>query len=225
MFVGEPVEILGWRELPFSGDEIIEVDSEKQASSVLRWRQAQALKQKAEQDSDVITLKQLEHDEAYKAARRARQLAGRYKTRRVGPREKENVNRDLTPRVNVIIKGDVHGSVEAILDVLETYHENDKCRLDIVHYGVGDVIESDLEFARTFNAIIYAFSVQAPKVVPKGVKIREMKIIYRLVEDLKREINAQLPPTDVEESLGEFFCVYLSKFREIVYKLIIIIAF
>jgi translation initiation factor IF-2 len=59
---------------------------------------------------------------------------GRYKVRRVGPREKE-IPDDNTIRLPVVIKADVDGSVEAMLDVLDTYDCHDQCRLDIVHYG------------------------------------------------------------------------------------------
>lgn len=54
-------------------------------------------------------------------------------------------------KVNVIVKGDVLGSVEALLDVLETHGEDSKCRLDVVHYGVGLVTENDLELVETFK--------------------------------------------------------------------------
>jgi translation initiation factor IF-2 len=201
---GTPVEILGWRDLPDSGDDIIEVESEKVAHSVIRWRTTQAQKEKAEGDLDSIKLKQMEHDEKYKAERDARRKLGKYKVRRIGPRPKEYIEDDSVPRINVIIKGDVHGSVEAILDVLETYHENNQVRLDIIHYGVGDVSEGDIELAKTFNAIIYAFSVKPPKgPLPKNIKINEVNIIYRLVENLKEEINARIPPVNVEEFVGE----------------------
>lgn len=201
---GTPVEILGWRELPAAGDEIIEVESEKVAHSVMHWRNAQAQKEKAESDLEYIKLKQIDHDEKYKAERDARRKQGKYKVRRIGPRPKEFLDDDLVPRVNVIIKGDVHGSVEAILDVLETYHENAQVRLDIIHYGVGDVNEGDLELAKTFNANIYAFSVKTPKTpLPKNVKIQEVNIIYRLVDSLKAEINSKIPPLDIEENVGK----------------------
>lgn len=201
---GMPVEILGWRELPLAGDEILEVDSEKHAHSVLRWRHAQALHEKAEHDLSAIHIKQIEHDELYRAERDHRRKLGKYKMRRIGPRTKENIDDSTVPRVSVIVKGDVHGSVEAILDVLETYHENDKVRLDIVHYGVGDVTEGDIELAKTFKALIYAFSVSSPKTpLPKGVQINEVNIIYRLVDHLKEAISSKLPPLDVEEVLGK----------------------
>lgn len=129
-------------------------------------------------------------------------MAGRFRLRH-GPRPKETIPNDGTPRVSVIVKGDVHGSVEAILDVLETYSENDKCRLDVVHYGVGNVSESDIELAKTFDAIIYAFAVEPPAKVTSNVSIRSCNIIYRLIDDLKEEISNKLPPLEVEDILGE----------------------
>ena len=55
------------------------------------------------------------------------------------------------PEVNVIIKGDVAGSIEAILDIFDTYTQDKMCHLNVVHYGVGAVTETDLELAKTFN--------------------------------------------------------------------------
>lgn len=129
-------------------------------------------------------------------------MAGRFRLRH-GPRPKETAADDGRPRVSVIIKGDVHGSVEAILDVLETYNANDKCRLDVVHYGVGNVSEGDIELAKSFDAIIYAFSVDTPVKVSGTVSIRACNIIYRLIDDLKSEISSKLPPLEVEDILGE----------------------
>lgn len=199
---GTPVEILGWRELPFAGDQILEVETEKKAHSVIRYRQSQCQTEKAITDLDAIRIKEEKHNEEYRAQREARRLSGRFRLR-TGTRPKESTPDDPTPRVNVILKGDVHGSVEAILDVLDTYNSHDKCRLDIIHYGVGDISEGDLELAKAFNSIIYTFSIKAPPILPKGVVVREANIIYRLVDDLKAEINAKLPPVEVEEQLGE----------------------
>uniref|UniRef100_A0A1I8P923 Tr-type G domain-containing protein n=1 Tax=Stomoxys calcitrans TaxID=35570 RepID=A0A1I8P923_STOCA len=199
---GTPVEILGWRELPLAGDLILEVESEKKANSVLRYRQQEAQKEKAEQSLEEIRKKEEEHLAKYRAERDARRLAGRFRLRH-GPRPKEMVEDDGVPRVSVIIKGDVHGSVEAILDVLETYTGHDKCRLDVVHYGVGNISESDVELAKSFNAIIYAFSIEPPTKVASDVSIRMCNIIYRLIDDLKEEISNKLPPMEVEEVLGE----------------------
>lgn len=203
MTPGKPVEILGWRELPQAGDIILEVDSEHTANSVTRFRENQERKERALTDLDAIKAKQSEHDEEYQRVREERRRSGRFKVRQIH-RSKESGPTDSTPRVSVIIKADVHGSLEAILDVLETYSSNEKCKLDLVHYGVGDVTENDIELAKLFNAIIYAFSVKVPKTgIPKGIKVNEVNIIYRLVDDLKREINAQLPQLPEDEIVGE----------------------
>lgn len=211
---GKPVEILGWRDLPQAGDLILEVEKESIAHSVIRWRENEEKKEKAISELDAIKQKQLEHDEEYRKKREERRRLGRFKLRQI-VRSKESGPEDPTPRVNVIIKSDVHGSLEAILDVLETYVSNDKCKLDIVHYGIGDVNESDVELAKLFNAIIYAFSVKVlPKNIPKNVKVNPVNIIYRLVDDLKEEINKKLPQLPEEEILGEANVLQLFKVTE-----------
>lgn len=199
---GTPVEILGWRELPRAGDQILEVDSEKRAHSALRFRHAQSQLDRAASDLDAIRLKEELHNEEYRAQREARRQAGRFRIR-LATRPKESAPDDGTPKVSVILKGDVDGSVEAILDVLETYDLHDKCKLNIIHYGVGDVNEGDIELSKSFNAILYGFSVKAPNKIPKGVQFKSFDIIYRLVDDLKEEISSKLPLFDVEEVLGE----------------------
>nr|XP_017092688.2 translation initiation factor IF-2, mitochondrial [Drosophila bipectinata] len=200
---GTPVEILGWRELPLAGELILEVETEKKAHAVLKYREHEAQREKIESSSDEIRKKEEEHQAKYRAEREARRLAGRFRVRG-GQRVKQLDDNEGKPRVSVIIKGDVHGSVEAILDVLETYNSNENCRLDIVHYGVGNVTEGDLELAKAFDAIIYAFAVEAPQPkFAKDVNIRSYNIIYRLIDDLKEQLSNKLPPVEVEEVLGE----------------------
>ncbi|KAH8284145.1 hypothetical protein KR054_011235 [Drosophila jambulina] len=200
---GTPVEILGWRELPLAGDLILEVETEKKAHAVLKFREHEAQREKIESSSDDIRRKEEEHQAKYRAEREARRLAGRFRVRG-GQRVKQLDENDGKPRVSVIIKGDVHGSVEAILDVLETYSSNDSCRLDIVHYGVGNVTEGDLELAKAFDAIIYAFAVEVPQPkAAKDVNVRSYNIIYRLIDDLKEQLSSKLPPVEVEEVIGE----------------------
>ncbi|EDW81488.2 uncharacterized protein Dwil_GK10998 [Drosophila willistoni] len=200
---GTPVEILGWRELPLAGELILEVETEKKAHAVLKYREHEAQREKIESSGDEIRKKEEEHQAKYRAEREARRLAGRFRTRG-GQRVKQMDINDGIPRVSVIVKGDVHGSVEAILDVLETYNSNERCRLDIVHYGVGNVSEGDLELAKAFDAIIYAFAVETPQAKAAGdVKIRSYNVIYRLIDDLKEQLSSKLPPVEVEEQLGE----------------------
>lgn len=105
------------------------------------------------------------------------------------------------------MKADVDGSVESFLDVLDTYDCQTQCRVDVVHYGVGDVTETDIKLAETFGAHIYGFNVSMSERFEAeckraGLIFRESKVIYRLVEALKKDIEEILPPKDVEEELG-----------------------
>lgn len=67
-----------------------------------------------------------------------------------GPKKKEYVPDDF-PKVNILIKGDVVGSVEAILDMIDTYTDDSRCKLTVVHYGVGPVSKNDIELAKAFD--------------------------------------------------------------------------
>jgi translation initiation factor IF-2 len=104
--------------------------------------------------------------------------------------------------------GDVDGSVEALLDVLDSY-QSEKCTLDLIHYGVGPITESDIKLAEPFNAIVYAFNtgVAQPNVRQlaklQKVQIKDYNIIYRLFDDLRSEMEKLLPPTEAEEIIGE----------------------
>lgn len=203
-----PVEVLGWRELPSAGSEIIEVESEKRAHEVMKWRESVRQAEKQEAEREAVECKIEEHLKIYKTQLEMRRKLGRYKLRPTGPREKEIKDRDEGPRVSVVVKGDVDGSVEAILDVLETYDGNTACKLDLVHYGVGNVSETDVELADAFDAIIYCFNVEIPDKVEELAKshkilVRSHNVIYKLVDDLKKEISSRLPLRDVEEVLGE----------------------
>lgn len=198
---GTPVEILGWRELPDAGDIILEVPTEKKAQSVIKFRAAKAMEEKAVQDLELIRKKEEEHLVKYRQHREKRRMSGRYKLKQI-VREKETNPEDGLPKVNIILKGDVHGSVEAILDVLDTYDNTDKCHLNMVHYGVGEIAEGDIELAKVFNSIIYAFNINIPKKIPAGVEIRQFNVIYRLFENVQQEINKRLPEVEVEEVVG-----------------------
>lgn len=196
---GVPTEILGWRELPSAGDLVLEVENERKANSVLQFRNRIELQKKAEADLDAIDKNRKDHDVVYQERRKLtkrEKVSLRYKDR-------QEASDDPTPKLNVIIKADVHGSVEAILDVLDTYDASELCHLNIVHYGVGAITDSDIELAKTFNAIIYGFSIQLPIGKSSGVTMRAFDIIYRLIEDVTQEINNRLPEIDVEDIVGE----------------------
>jgi translation initiation factor IF-2 len=203
-----PVEILGWRDLPMAGDDILEVESEKIAHEVIRFRESLRLQKKQEDDREVVDAKATEQRKIYRTQLEAKWKLGRYKMKKTGPREKEMKNEDTGPSFNIVLKGDVGGSVEAILDVLETYDGEESCKLSMVHYGVGNVSENDVELAEAFNGVLYTFNVDTPSKVKafartKKVEIQNHNVIYKLIDDIKEQISLRLPPKQVENIIGE----------------------
>ncbi|XP_036190432.1 translation initiation factor IF-2, mitochondrial isoform X5 [Myotis myotis] len=211
-----PVGIIGWKDLPSAGDEILEVESEARAHEVVDWRKYEQEQEKNKEALKTIEEKRKEHQEAH---RKDREKYGnlhwkersfiKYQERKEQKllRPKEKVERDSN-MLPVIIKGDVDGSVETILNIMDTYDASHECELELVHFGVGDISENDVNLAEAFHGVIYGFNVNAGKVIQesaakKGVKIKLHKIIYRLVEDLQEELSSRLPCTVEEHTVGE----------------------
>ncbi|KAG6442547.1 hypothetical protein O3G_MSEX002418 [Manduca sexta] len=202
-----PVSVLGWRDLPSAGDQVLEVSSEKHANKVMKWRHNQRMKEKQDSDYEVIEAKTAEYRQEYRAKLMKKRTMGRFRLRPEGPRQKM-IQEDTHPTLSVIVKGDVDGSVEAILDILETYDENDKVRLELVHFGVGQVTPNDLEIAEAFDALIYAFNVEcaaplAADAKSKGILVKLHNVIYKLVDDVKDELSLRIPTRQEEEDIGE----------------------
>ncbi|KAI4490355.1 hypothetical protein M0802_010732 [Mischocyttarus mexicanus] len=204
--LSDAIQIMGWRELPDVGDEILEVKSEQDAHKVINYRQKQINNIKAKEHKEEANKRLQEHLIEYKERLAKRRAMKRYKYM-PEPRKKETVE-ELTPTLNVILKTDVAGSLEAILDVIDTYKNDEMCRLNVVNYAVGSITENDLELASTFDAIIYPFNVYTPNTMlkaanAKNIIIRPCNIIYKLIDNIKDEINSRLPLKDSEEILGE----------------------
>nr|DBA27136.1 TPA: hypothetical protein GDO54_011311 [Pyxicephalus adspersus] len=210
-----PVEIVGWKELPSAGDEILEVESEQRAREVVEWRTNEEEEEKIKKDLEVITAKQLEHREAHRKSldtffgmnwKQRNAILYRNRKSIIIQRQSEKMSSDH-PTVPIIIKGDVDGSVEAILDVIDTYDAEEECKLDLVHFGIGDISENDIVLAETFNGYIYGFNVNATKALQqladkKNIPIKLHKVIYHLVEDLKDELSSKLAPLTEETVKG-----------------------
>ncbi|XP_064111315.1 translation initiation factor IF-2, mitochondrial-like [Macrobrachium nipponense] len=147
-----PVQIIGWRDLPAAGDLILEVESDRRANEVIDWRKQQLSVQKQKEAEIIIQERLNEHLKVYRKQLEERRMQGRRYGKRRGPREKESREEDTGPRVSIVLKGDVDGSVEAILDVIDTYHSPD-CQLYVLSYGVGMVTPSDVNMAATFKEL------------------------------------------------------------------------
>ena len=106
----------------------------------------------------------------------------------------------------VVVKADVQGSAEAIVQALEKIG-NDEVRVRVLHYGVGAITESDVTLAQASGAVVIGFNVRAHKEAREaadraGVEIRYYNIIYNLMDDVKDAMSGLLAPTLRETMLG-----------------------
>lgn len=154
---GRPAEVEGWRDLPSAGDQVLQVDSEKHARMVIKYREEKKNLEKQAKDADAIKAKVEKHEEEYKKQLMLKRSLGRFKVRKQGPRKPEIIEDDNgIPRLNLILKTDVDGTLEAILETLTTYNSTE-CEMDIINFGVGAVTENDVELAHAFKGTIDAF--------------------------------------------------------------------
>ena len=203
-----PVEVSGWRELPEAGDIILEVPNEHRAHEVLRHRAGKTQEELTLAAQPIIQQKRQEHDDEYHRLRAEKLEIGFFWKRIYNrSRTKETIQTHTGPELSVVVKADVMGSVEAILDMFALYRD-DRCRLSTIEHGVGSVTSADVELAAPFSGIIYAFNVKVESNVvelalSKGVTIRTHNVIYNLYDDVKEELNKCLPVALQEEILGE----------------------
>ena len=173
-----PVTITGFKELPNFGDRFTEVKDEKTARKMALLN-AQAIAN--ESASANVTSSDL---------LRMMNVADNSKT------------------FNVIIKGDVLGSVTSVVDSLKMIDTKGEITLNIVSTGVGDISENDVYMAAGGNTVIYGFNVSVPINISKmaardGVPIRTYRVIYELLDDAKNGMESLLDAEIVEEDKGE----------------------
>jgi translation initiation factor IF-2 len=118
-------------------------------------------------------------------------------------------------KLNIVLKSDVHGSLEAIEQILSEI-KSDEVAIDYIATGVGNITESDVRLAASSKAIIYGFSVEITPVAKRmaensGVEVKSMKIIYELIEDIKNRLIAMLPPEIIRTDLGKMKVLALFK--------------
>ncbi|MGA1366525.1 MAG: translation initiation factor IF-2, partial [Ilumatobacteraceae bacterium] len=109
--------------------------------------------------------------------------------------------------LNVIVKADVHGSLEAVTESLRKL-ERDDVRAAFVHRGVGTITENDISLAAATNATLIGFNVRPDRKIrelaeKEGVEIRTYEIIYKLLEDIEKAMKGMLAPEFVEVVTGE----------------------
>ena len=179
---GMPVEVLGFNGTPEAGDELNVTPDEGRAREVSEYRRRKR--------------KQVEAAQAVKSRTTLEDLL----------LEKEEGEKTKLP---VIIKADVHGSVEAIAGSLQKMmDENSDIDIQILHTGIGGVTESDVTLARASGALIVGFNVRANAQAREqanrdGVDIRYYNVIYNVIDDAKAILSGMLAPTIREEYIGQ----------------------
>ncbi len=171
-----PIEVLGLNGTPVAGDEFIVVESEARAREVAEFRQSKA--------------------------KEAASLASKGSLESMFSALKEGSAEELP----IVIKGDVHGSVEAIIGTLQKL-STDEVKVNVLHQGVGGITESDITLARASQAMVVGFNVRAnaqarDSAKRDGIDIRYYSIIYELVDDVKALMSGLLKPEQRESYLG-----------------------
>ena len=173
-----PVTITGFKELPNFGDRFMEAKDEKTARKMALLNAQAAANETANANVTSTDLLRM-----------------------------MNVA-DNSKVFNVIVKGDVLGSVTSVVDSLKLIDTHGEITLNIVSTGVGDINENDVYMAAGDNTVIYGFNVSVPINISKmaardGVPVRTYKVIYELLDDAKHEMENLLDAEVVEEDQGE----------------------
>jgi translation initiation factor IF-2 len=172
-----PVEVLGLNGVPEPGDTFNVVDSEAQAREIAEFRRRQR-REKAAAKSSGTSLEQM----------------------------MAQLQDSEIKELPIVLKGDVQGSIEAIVGSLEKM-TTDEVRVRVLHTGVGGISESDVILAEASNAPVIGFNVRANKQARdeaerSGVEIRYYSVIYNLIDDIRAVLSGMLEPELRETFLG-----------------------
>jgi translation initiation factor IF-2 len=177
---GEPIEILGFDKPPPAGELCRVVENERQARHLANVRGERL---------------------------RREQLAQQAKA---GPRLEDlftQMQAGGVQDLNLVVKGDVDGSVEAAVSELQKI-QHPEVRVNVIHTGVGAISENDVNLASVSNALVVGFNVRPSAEARalaerEGVDIRSYRVIYQLTQDIEQALVGMLRPVETEEALGE----------------------
>jgi translation initiation factor IF-2 len=172
-----PVEVLGLNGAPEAGDGFVVVESESRAREITEYRE-----------------------------RKRRETRGTAAARSSLEQMMSQLKEGARKEVAVLVKADVQGSAEAIVQAVEKL-STDEVAARVIHYGVGAISESDISLAQAAGAVVFGFNVRANQQARDaaeraGIEIRYYNIIYDLVDDVKSVMSGLLAPTLRETFLG-----------------------
>ncbi|KAF2630002.1 translation initiation factor-like protein IF-2 [Macroventuria anomochaeta] len=197
---GIAVEVDGWRDQPIAGDEVLQAGDEQQATSVSQLRTEKLEREQMAKDMEAINVARREEAERREAEAAKQAIEG-------GEAPTEEI-KDKSPEVvSFIIKGDVSGSVEAIIDSISALG-NAEVSTRILRHGVGPPSEFDIQHAADAQGHIVNFNTTIPAHVSKlaeekVVRIFDSNIIYRTVEMVKDLLSEKLAPSIIQKVTGE----------------------
>jgi translation initiation factor IF-2 len=173
-----PVQVIGFTSVPGAGDTFLVVDEDRVARQIAERRQA-----------------------------RIRNAQNAAKRKRVSLEDLDSALKE-TSTLNLIIKGDNSGTVEALEASLVQLEVGDEVDLNIVHRGVGGVTESDIDLATASDAIVLGFNVRAQgkateRANREGVDVRYYTVIYQAIEEIEQALKGMLKPEYEEVELGK----------------------
>ena len=177
---GEPVEILGFDRPPPAGELGRVVESERRARDLAQQRGERLRREAmAKQRTGGVSLEKLF----------------------------EQIGTGAVQDLNIVVKGDVQGSVEAIVSELGKI-QHPEVRVNVIHTGVGGITENDVNLAAASTAMIVGFNVRPSSEVRgvadrAGVEIRLYRVIYQLTEEIEQALVGMLSPVETEAILGE----------------------
>ena len=172
-----PVEISGFTDVPSAGDEMVAVDDDRLTRQVAEERRDK------EREQRVLASSKVTLDNLF-----------------------ENIAEGKVETLNLIVKADVQGSVEAVRQALEKL-SSDKVKIRVLHAGVGAITKDDVNLATAFSAIIIGFNIRpdnnARDIAEKEeVDIRLYRVIYQAIEDIEKAMKGMLEPVFKENILG-----------------------
>jgi translation initiation factor IF-2 len=178
---GDPIEILGFDHPPQAGELGHVVENERRARELAQQRGGRLRREAL-----------------------AKQSAGRGVSL---DKLFEQLQAGGVADLNIVLKGDVQGSVEAIVGELEKI-EHPEVRVNVIHTGVGAITENDINLAAASGAMVVGFNVrpstEARQLAERqGIEIRQYRVIYQLTEDIQQALVGMLSPVETEAVIGE----------------------
>lgn len=172
-----PVEITGLPEVPVAGETFYEVDDEKTAKHLIERRKRQ------EREKSINATAKVSLNELF-----------------------SQIEKGKLKQLNLVVKADVQGSVEAVKQSLEKL-SNDEVKVKVIHANVGGVTETDVTLAKVSNAIIIAFNVRPEPLAremadKEEVEIKQYSVIYHAIEDVEAAMKGMLDPEFEEKVIG-----------------------